>query len=60
MRMGKKNKTPEHALQTVAKLAARKAPAVRLYRAMRAYYKANGQEVPDDLTSMITRDGVAM
>lgn len=58
--MGKKNKTPEHALRTVAKLAARKAPARRLYRAMRRYYKAAGQEVPDDLTSMITQDGVNM
>lgn len=56
--MGKKNKTPEHALRTVAKLAARKAPARRLYRAMRAYYRATGQPVPKDLTSMITKDGV--
>lgn len=56
--MGKKNKTPEHALRTVAKLSARKAPARRLYRAMRAYYKANGQDVPEDLTSLVTRDGV--
>lgn len=58
--MGKKNPTPEHALRNVAKLAARKAPAKRLYRAMRRYYKAAGQPVPEDLTSMITRDGVNM
>lgn len=58
--MGKKNKTPEHALRTVGKLAARKAPATRLYRAMRAYYKAAKLPVPEDLSSMISKDGVAM
>lgn len=58
--MGVKNPTSEHALKNVAKLAARKAPKKRLYRAMRRYYKAAGQPVPDDLTSMITQDGVNM
>lgn len=58
--MGVKNPTPEHALKNVAKLAARKAPKERIFRAMRRYYKAAGQPVPDDLTSLITRDGVNM
>lgn len=58
--MSVKNPTPEAALKNVAKLAARKAPKERIYRAMRRYYKAAGQPVPDDLTSMITQDGVNM
>lgn len=56
--MGVKNKTPEHALRTVAKLAARKAPKARLYRAMKAYYRAAGQPIPEELSSLITQDGV--